>query len=294
MSKLSAALLLAASTAFVSSLSAQVTFTDIKFSQNFNSGGIVSDYTSPANSADISRFTNIASTGSGSTAIVSNALVLSRSASSSGGFRFVRGTTSNTINGAPLSTALFQFDMNLTVSGYPGSALNTGMTFGIGESVTSGSYGSNSNNVDTTDSWAYVSVRLPSSGSTFQLRDASGNLGSALDLGTNYVFRIYANDTASTLNYVSPTGSSVTLSSGKFDVWVDNSLYFDELDSSNPSASINAFKLNHLSTSSSLALSATFDNILVASAIPEPSSFAALAGLTTLGLAATRRRRRAA
>ncbi|MFA6287275.1 MAG: PEP-CTERM sorting domain-containing protein [Opitutaceae bacterium] len=260
------------------------------FSQNFSAGGITSDYTGPANSSDTALFTNIATTGSGSASISSNALLFQRTASSSGGFRAVRGNSSNTLSSAPLSAVSFTFDMNLNLSAYPGSALNTGIVFGLGQAGST-AYSANATNPASIDSWLTFSVKLPSSGSTYTIRNAAGTDGTTLNFGTNYTVTVIANTTGSILNYMAPSGSMSSVAATSFDIWVGTSIYLDDVGATNSALSISAFKINHTSTSSTLAFTAAFDNISVA-AIPEPSTYAALAGLAVLGLVAYRRKTR--
>lgn len=198
-----------------------------------------------------------------------------------------------------LSALYVQFDLINNVPNNVGSASNP-LIFGIGAwNDTTGSATLNSTATRA------IGVEFYAIGATSTLRLRSGGT----TLGTNSIYNMSAQQTVKvwindhntqTISYTRPDNyTSATLSANSVVIWVNNVLIgggtasgFSLIPTFATDSDASLGRLAFTSTSTN-KLDFSVDNLYVASAapIPEPSTYAALAGFAALGLCVWQRRR---
>jgi hypothetical protein len=124
----------------------------------------------------------------------------------------------------------------------------------------------------------------------------SNALTTNLDLLSVNTLKVVVNDSESSAPYTFGSISG-TVIANSYAVWVNNTLFTnDRLMRSNHTGGTEAFSRFALGTTNGNGSDWAIDNISVTgfSAIPEPTTFASLAGLGAIGMVALRRRRRVA
>lgn len=154
------------------------------------------------------------------------------------------------------SAAFYKFD--LTVSGNSVAQTNAavfqmGFSFGTAYSAD-----------NSTQSHANLGVNLSSTDGEFSLRNAANTASTANFSGTQTICWVI-NNTGASLTYIAPDGSSQAVADDKEDVWVGNTLAFDETAAFDPLRSLRNIKFVFNAGSAKIEL----DNFTVA---PVPSA----------------------
>ncbi len=207
--------------------------------QDFSSSSVIADYVSA--SPDNGQFTEITSSGSGSSvAIVSGKLELART---SGNGCFI----TRTADFSPEPTLLkIVFDLavpTVTTPQVSGAILRIGSGFTNGTGIPA-----------NTSVHTRIGINLTSS-DNFQLRNIASSTNSASFSGEQPV-TWWINNSGSTQSYMAPDGSIQTVANDKSDVWVENSIVFNEMNPATGSVSLTDLKLNYIDGFGTI----TFDN----------------------------------
>ncbi|MBC2595446.1 PEP-CTERM sorting domain-containing protein [Ruficoccus amylovorans] len=133
---------------------------------------------------------------------------------------------------------------------------------------------------------------------SFYVRGASGNSSAAekLVVGSAYAVDIYINDSdTSTLDYMNPSGSTITLAANSFAVYLDGVLIRSDGLYALGTGDNNLGRTGVVSFGNSVGLDYTLDNLVVTnlSAVPEPSFYAGMAGVLAFLFVLRKRARRA-
>ncbi|WP_309399041.1 PEP-CTERM sorting domain-containing protein [Cerasicoccus maritimus] len=139
----------------------------------------------------------------------------------------------------------------------------------------------------------FLEVRFGSDG-IFRVVGSGGSTPSVLSAGQAYSFDMFINDLdSSTIDYTAPGGGTVTLAANSFAVYLDDVLIrTDGLKNAALSGDSNLGRFGIDSFTSHTGVDYTFDNFVVSTVVPEPSTYALIAGVTMLGLALVQRRRK--
>jgi hypothetical protein len=246
-----------------------------QFAQDFTSSSTVGDYASAT--PDNGQFNAIGGGGGVTWSISSGALQLARTST---GAAWLDRTTD--LGGAPLSALALSFDfraVDITASGATANSL----VFYVGDGLTSSGtvpgagtvhsqFAINLNNA-TTDTWFLRNVGTATN---------SANSGTTSFLRVTFV----VNNTGSALNY-DVGGLSGTLANDTFDLWLGTTRQFAGGAATDGGVALAEFKMRMGNQTGTLQ----FDNFSV-TAIPEPSTWAALFGIAALGVVMIRRRSR--
>ncbi|WP_309380427.1 PEP-CTERM sorting domain-containing protein [Cerasicoccus frondis] len=139
----------------------------------------------------------------------------------------------------------------------------------------------------------FLEIRFGSDG-IFRVVGSEGNTPVNLTVGQAYAFDLFINDSdTDSLDYTAPDGAASTLAANTFAVYLDDSLVrLDGLVNAALSGDNNLGRFGIDSFTSHTGIDYTFDNYLVSTVVPEPSTYALLAGAAILGLVALKRRRK--
>lgn len=200
--------------------------------------------------------------------------------------------------GSALSGLYAQFDLINNIPNNIGSASHP-LIFGIGawSDSTSALLGANTNRAIAVEFYAN------GSGSTLRLRSGGTILGSntTYDMSAQQTVKVWINDHGTnTINYTRPDNfNTATLNPNSVVVWVNDVLIgggsasgFTLLSGFTTGSDASLGRIGFTSGSATI-LDFSVDNIYIASAapIPEPSTYAAIAGFAALGLCVWQRRR---
>ena len=135
---------------------------------------------------------------------------------------------------SPVPTAAF-YKFDLTVSGNSVAQTNAAMFqmgFGFGTTYAPD---------NSTQSHANLGVNLSSTDGEFSLRNASNTTSTANFSGTQTICWVI-NNTGAAISYVAPDGTIQSVDDDKEDVWVGNTLAFDEAAAFDPARSLRNIK----------------------------------------------------
>lgn len=248
-------------------LKAQVIFT-----QDFSASTTVADYvnsTSPTNG----QWNSISVSGAGTTVSITNgALVFSRTGNA--------GSFSRTTDFSPTPTALM-VQFSLSVSGNT-SAQTTAAVFQIGSGF--GTANSAETNANT---YTRFGINLGGTAGEFTLRNLATSTNSGTLSGTQALTWVI-NNTGGSITYTAPDSTTRSLSDDTAELWAGNSIVLSAMAATTASQTMTDMKFAFTAGTGSIS----FDNFVI-TAIPEPSTYAALAGLAALiGVMVHRRRQR--
>lgn len=138
----------------------------------------------------------------------------------------------------------------------------------------------------------YLEIRFGSDGA-FRVVGSAGSSVLNLNVGQAYSMDLFLNDSdTQSLDYTSPAGGTVSLSPNSFAVYVDDVLLrTDGLENGALSGDSTMGRFGIDSFTSHNGIDYTYDNFLVTAIVPEPSTYAIIAGAAVLGLAMMRRRK---
>ncbi len=260
------ALLISALLAMDGTLKAQ-----LLFAQDFSSSSLVSDYVNPI-SPGSGQWNAIGSSGAGVTVTISGgALTFTRTTANTGSF-------SRTTDFSPVPGALiYKFD--LTVSGNT-AAQTTAAVFQIGSGFGTTNAAETNANV-----YARLGVNFSATSGSFSLRDLGAAVNSPTLTGPQTIF-LALNNSGSTQSYTWPDAASHILANATINVWAGTSCVFSAMNPTTATQSLTDLKFAFTAGTGTIAL----DNISV-TAIPEPSTYAAILGAAALTGMLIRRRR---
>ncbi|MDA9554787.1 T9SS type A sorting domain-containing protein [Pelobium sp.] len=237
------------------SLGIQTQASNVYFKQDFNTSVFTTNYVgSTTNLFDALKATG--TTGAmGTASVAANKLNLAKT--NAGNSYFARSTNL----GLP-ANGVFQFSMDFDCSAVSGSSTNGTPYLAFGR------------NIDPTtanilpDSNAYVKVRFLTDNVTSG-NFTVGNIVNSVMVNNSTTFSgtqkitIVLNNTVSTANYLVPDGvTTATISPNKMDLYVGNTLVFNEVNVNNTSQAISGFKFSVTGNNTNLNL----DNLVFSDA----------------------------
>jgi hypothetical protein len=225
------------------------------FRQDFESSTTLTDYFT--GSPNNQQFTSIGVAGSGANGTVSistnggNQLLQMQVASGSDKTCFFNRTTDFDVSGSPPTTLIVRFDMQVPVSG--GANTSAGI-FRIGAGFTELA------NIVVANANIYsrFSINLTANSNEFQIRDISSMTNSVTFSGKNTITWVL-NNSGSTQNYFAPNGATLTVANDTYDIWVGNTLVFNDFAVLTPSQTLSDMKFVFDGDNSTLQL----DNFLI-------------------------------
>ncbi len=232
------------------------------FSQNFGSSSTLSNYVG----SGTGQFDAI-TPGTGNSASVSGgALTLTKAANAS-------ATIARTTDLTASSALLFQFDFSISGN----TAAQTSSTAQSNTSAISVYLGSGLTTSATGEGNSAVTARFNIGWTTtdgqWNLITPSGTT-SANQTG-NQTISWYVNNGGSSLTYTGPDSTSYSVAAGAYDLWIGSTRSFAGTSVTTTGLNATDFKLRWGNGAANAAM--TFDNFAV-SAIPEPSTYAAIIG----------------
>ena len=210
------------------------------------------------------------------------------------------GAIEYNLGSSALDSLFISFDIANNAANNTGTAANP-LIFGVA------AFNTSTGTVLSSNAARYFGLEFYQTGASSTLR-IRNNAGSAIfsgtyDMAAQITVKVFINDKDSaTLDYLNPaTGTTSTLNSNSAVIFINDTLFSTQTASgfsfSSVAASVGDSTLGRMGFNSSSTVTSDFliDNVYASTiptaAIPEPSAFAALAGLGVLGLAASRRRR---
>jgi len=240
------------------------------FQQNFSSSSTVSDYVSAT--PNIGQFNAIGtSNASGSTAISSGALALTRTADPN------TTTFSRTSDFSPTPDAImYQFTLNVT--GNTGSQ-TTAAVFQVGSG-----YGTTNAAESNTNTYARLGVNFGASAGQYSLRDIGSSTNSS-PFSTPQDITWVLNNSGATLNYTAPGGAAATIANDTADLYVGTTLQtgFNDIAVTTSTQTMTDLKFAFTAGAATISV----DNMLITT-IPEPVAMTSL--LLISGVLLSRRR----
>ena len=236
------------------------------FKQDFSAGGSVSNYVDAANPGD-AKFTGIGISASAVTATAVSGISINNGALES--YRPTDQGGGTQIPGDPYATYDVDFSpeptsfyVQFTLDGLPTLPKNTrpnSAVFSVGNGT---DYKADATLPDKTQTFSRIYVNVLNDASTLQwaLRWIAGSKDDVSPYYTgSHKITWILNRAGGRLSYLKPTlplGSptSETLANGKWDVWVDNTQVFDEIDAINAAVPLLNFKFIHLAGTGYLRL----------------------------------------
>lgn len=201
------------------------------FEQNFSAGGAPSSYVSSSpNNGQVNGLAGLSAT------IMNNAVQFSRPPSGGTGYM----SRSTNFAGPPTSLHVqFSFEV---ISHDPTVTGTSAVMFYVGSNFNSGP--TNPNNSDTYARLGIALAPAPASSGQFQVRTVpSGGGGTtSTTFSGRQTITFAMNNSGSTLNYVSPTGSMETLPNDTYDIWVGTTKFANDQAVLTPGQAINNFK----------------------------------------------------
>lgn len=244
----------------------------VVFSQDFASGGVVSDYVNASN-PDNGQWNALGTSGAAKTwSVSSGALLLSSTNTGTNSAYAARTTDFSTV---PVAAKL-TFDLELASSA---TALTSAVQFLLGS-------GFDGNNSLPGASTVHSKFGLNfTDANSFSVRDVSGSTNGAgtFTVGSHQITFV-TNNSGGAITYLAPDGTTETVADDTWDLWVGNSRQLNDRAATTGSVVLTDFKFGSTSNAN---FALRFDNIQI-SAIPELSS----ALLGSFGLLGLLRRRR--
>lgn len=218
------------------------------FQQNFESSTNVSDYVNAA-APNNGQFNAISTSGAGTTVSINtvsgnNVLQYTRAGANAGSF-------SRTTDFSPTPTTL-KYQVDVAVTGNT-AAQTTAATFQVGSGF--GTANSTEANAST---YARFAINLSATNGNFSVRDISSATNSAEFSGTQRITWIL-NNSGSTLSYTAPDCSTQTVNNDTADVYVGNTLVFDNVAVLTATQTITDLKFVYSAGSGTIRL----DNFLI-------------------------------
>lgn len=138
----------------------------------------------------------------------------------------------------------------------------------------------------------FLEFRFTGDGEFYASGSGSNNTGS-LNLGQAYHLDIFVNDFDSqSIDYDVPGGGTASLAANTFAAYLDGSLFLEDgLENAALTGDANLGRMGVVSFGGFTGISHTYDNFEVVNVIPEPSTYAMLAGALILGASLIKRRR---
>ncbi len=246
------------------------------FSQNFGSSSTLSTYVG----SGAGQFDAISVGGTSTASIAGGALSLTKSSSNTASFSRTTDLTTS-------SALLLQFDFSISgnTSAQTISTAQSGSTavsFYLGSGLAATTSGETNGSVT-----ARFNIGWTSTSGEWNLITPSGAT-SANQTGSQTV-SWYVNNGSSSITYLGPNSSTYTVAAGAYDLWIGSTRSFAGTTVVTTGLAATDFKFRWGSGAGNATM--TFDNIS-ASAIPEPSTYAAIFGGIVLVGAVIHRRRR--
>jgi len=262
-------------TAFIVTIFPTTSLGQVVFQQDFSSSTNVADYFD--SSPNSGQFDDINSGANNVVSISSDTLLFMKTGGNSAGFVRTADLAS--------SPSVLVFTINVGVSGNStAETSSTEVAFQVGSGFGTVVGAENPTNVHSRIGFNWTST----DGQWAIERGGSTASPSSNYTGTQTITWVI-NNSGAPINYNDPSGGTSSLANDTFDAWIGNSLELSSVTATSAGVSLTDFKFAFSSSAENAGV--YFDSISV-SAVPEPSSFAALLGLGALGLVATRRRRR--
>jgi hypothetical protein len=215
------------------------------FRQNFSSSTVTNNYisTSPTNG----QFTDIRSTGSGTTVNIANGgIEITRTTGELG--YFVR----NTDFANNPSSLIIQFTFQAPSANL--SDANVGK-FSIG-----GDFANNGATTANANEFASFGFYLTGVSNQFGIRNINTSTSNSTIFTGAQTITWVLNKSGTTLAYVGPDGSSQTVGSDRWDIWVGSTQVFNEQNVITASQPLTQFKFRTEPTSASMNYTLRFDN----------------------------------
>ncbi|GHB97851.1 hypothetical protein GCM10007047_12200 [Cerasicoccus arenae] len=139
----------------------------------------------------------------------------------------------------------------------------------------------------------FLELRFGSDG-VFRVVGSAGSSSESLTVGQAYALSLFVNDSDTlSIDYLAPGGGTVSLASNSFAVYLGNSLVrTDGLVNGALTGDSNLGRMGIDSFTTHDGIDYTFDNYVVSTIVPEPSTYAMIAGVMVLGLVTLIRRRK--
>jgi hypothetical protein len=196
------------------------------FQQNFNSSNTVSDYVGSPPSTN--QFDFIGTTGSGVTTTINNGkLVMSKTGLNSGNF----GRNTDFSPTPTLISISFKVNVTDNVSIETNAAY-----FNIGTN-----YNNNFGFIPNADTYALLTFSTTSVAGEYKINDITNSMSSPIYTGEVYV-RWVLNNTGGDATYIDPNNNIATITNDKADIWVNNTLVFNDVNVETPTQNITDFK----------------------------------------------------
>ncbi len=247
------------------------------FSQNFNSSSTLSNYVGTG----AGQFDAITVGGTGTATISDGALDLTKNSSNS-------ATFARTTNLTSASALIYQFDFsiagNTTAQTSSNAPSNTGsVSFYIGSGLTTSTTGEAAGAIT-----ARFNLGWTTTDGQWNLINPAGSVSG--NQSGSQTITWYVNNSAASFSYTGPDSGTHTIAAGAYDLWIGSTRSFAGTSVTTTGLDATDFKFRWGNAASNATLS--FDNFSV-SAVPEPSTYAALLGAAALaGTAWYRRSRR--
>lgn len=229
-------ILIILSAAFSFRLAAQL------FVQDFSASSIVSDYVNAA--PNNTQFTYIAASGAGVGISINNGTLELVRTGANGGY------VCRNADFSPVPSLLkVVFDLEVPAAT---TTTSSAAIFRFGQG-----YGNDNNTPANLNTHSRLSINLVGS-EGFQVRDIATGINSATFNGIQTI-TWWINNSGSSASYTGPDGSTNTVADDRNDVWIGNTLAFDELTVVTPTVSVTDFKIVYDSGSGTIR----FDNFLM-------------------------------
>ena len=182
---------------------------------------------------------------------------------------------------SPVPTSAFiKFDV--TVSGNTITQTN-GAMFQMGFGLTSNYAAENSSK-----SHANLGINWTGTNGQFSLRNAQNNTSTSNFTGTQTVLWVINNSaTASQISYMGPDGNLQTVADDKEDVWIGNTLVFDDMSAWDGARSLRTFKFIFTAGLAKIELDNFTVDVLPAAPVATSQAFCASSASTVANLTAT-------
>lgn len=169
------------------------------------------------------------------------------------------GTFTRGVDFAPIPVTLkFQFDLRVSGNATPQT---NGAKIQIGYNYDPTTFNDDNDDVNV---HSRIGINWTGTDGEFSIRNGDNTASSANFLGQQRI-SLFANKTGATISYLAPDGTTATLGNEKNDVWVGNSLVFDDINVVTSARWMRRFKFFFNAGSAKIE----FDNFLVA---PIPSA----------------------
>lgn len=236
------------------------------FSQNFNSSSTLSTYVGTGSG----QFDAITPGSSNTASITGGALSLTKSANSTASFSRTTDLTTS-------SALLFQFDFSVSGNSVAQVSSNAPSTSGTVSFYLGSGLSSNTSAESGSSITARFNIGWTTTDGQWNLITPSGTT-SANQTGSQTI-SWYVNNGSSSLTYTGPDASTNTVAAGAYDLWIGSTRSFAGTSVTTTGLNATDFKFRWSNSAANATLA--FDNF-AASAIPEPSTYAAIVGVAAL------------